>query len=294
MASGNRRADKGAKAAARVRAAQQQKRQRLQWSVGIIVLVVVGIVVLVLAKPSTDSSSSDDLAAKPAPASIAADLAEVPMTSLSGAYAAEQKVAASASTDANLPTAITAANRAKYGALKSGGKPEVLYMGAEYCPHCANLRWPLVVALSKFGSFSGLKVITSSEDHVPTLSFVGATYHSDVLSFTPVELYDQDHKPLEKGTDAQMTLLQSLGQGGYPFVDFGGKYAQSGDPYNGSPFVGKTQTDIAAAVAKSSADATDITTMPGQVNAVAGSFVDVICDLTDDKPAKVCKALTAG
>ena len=38
----------------------------------------------------------------------------------------------------------------------SDGAPEVLYIGAEYCPFCAVERWPLVVALSRFGTFAGL------------------------------------------------------------------------------------------------------------------------------------------
>lgn len=45
-------------ASAKVRAAQQQKRQRMQWSIGIIVLVVAGIVVLVLAKMSTNDTKA--------------------------------------------------------------------------------------------------------------------------------------------------------------------------------------------------------------------------------------------
>ena len=37
-------------------------------------------------------------------------------------------------------------------ALTSGGKPEILYVGAEYCPYCAAERWAMVVALSRFGT----------------------------------------------------------------------------------------------------------------------------------------------
>src|SRR5271166_6919650 len=47
-------------------------------------------------------------------------------------------------------------------ALISGGKPEILYVGAEYCPYCAAERWALTVALSRFGTFSNLHLIHSS------------------------------------------------------------------------------------------------------------------------------------
>src|SRR5205823_15010475 len=42
------------------------------------------------------------------------------------------------------------------------GKPEVLYIGAEYCPFCAAERWSLVYALARFGTFKGLLLSTSS------------------------------------------------------------------------------------------------------------------------------------
>src|SRR6267143_6411690 len=37
------------------------------------------------------------------------------------------------------------------------GKPEVLYVGAEYCPFCAAERWSMIVALDKFGTFTGIQ-----------------------------------------------------------------------------------------------------------------------------------------
>src|SRR4029077_15613082 len=46
------------------------------------------------------------------------------------------------------------------------GHPEVFYMGAEYCPYCAAERWPMIVALSRFGTFSGLTTTSSSSSDV--------------------------------------------------------------------------------------------------------------------------------
>src|SRR6202043_382420 len=48
----------------------------------------------------------------------------------------------------------------------SDGKPEILYVGAEYCPYCAAQRWAVVTALSHFGTFSGLGTTTSSASDV--------------------------------------------------------------------------------------------------------------------------------
>ena len=68
----------------------------------------------------------------------------------------------------------------------------MLYEGAEYCPFCAAERWAMVMALSKFGTFWGLKLTNSSvSDFAPdtaTFSFYGSTYTSKYLAFKPVEL----------------------------------------------------------------------------------------------------------
>src|SRR5699024_4593292 len=73
--------------------------------------------------------------------------------------------------------------------------PTVLYMGADYCPYCAAIRWPLVVALMRFGDFSGVKYMRSSHDDVyadtVTFSFHGAEYASDHVKFASVEFQDR-------------------------------------------------------------------------------------------------------
>ena len=47
-------------------------------------------------------------------------------------------------------------------ALTSHGRPELIYVGAEYCPFCAAERWPLAVALGRFGTFSRLGLTESA------------------------------------------------------------------------------------------------------------------------------------
>src|SRR5712692_8559609 len=89
--------------------------------------------------------------------SVTRDIASVPASTLdqvaSGpAYPAKGSI---------YPHAIQTISPA--GTLLTGnGKPEVVYVGAEYCPFCAAERWALSVALSRFGSFSGLHLIHSS------------------------------------------------------------------------------------------------------------------------------------
>lgn len=268
-----------AKSAAKVRAAQAQQRQRVQWTVGIVVLVIAGIAVLVLAKTSqTDNTVGTSTKPTAAPASIVTDLAKVPLKTIVSAHGTRFKGYAQFKD----PVAENGTS------LTKAGKPEVLYMGAEYCPYCGGERWALTVALSKFGTFSDLKVMQSSEGKIPTLSFLTAKYTSKYVAFTPIELADQNNKPLEKATDAQMKLLTAHG-GSYPFISFGGKFIQSGASLDVQALVGKTQTEIAKSLSSPGA----VTSAASQVDGAAGAFVKTICSLTKGQPGDVCKSLAA-
>lgn len=189
-------------------------------------------------------------------------------------------------------------------ALASGGKPEVLYMGAEYCPFCATERWAMLNALSRFGTFSNIKFIHSAPDDtpasVPTLTFYKSGYNSKYVTFTPVEMQKIDKSTLQNPTSEQKALLNKYdappyvqGAGGsIPFMYFGGKYIVSGASYDYSVLSGKTYAQIAAAMKDPSSDIAK-----GAIGA-ANQMTAAICKLTGDQPATACttsiKALEAG
>lgn len=248
----------------------------MQWSIGAVVLVVAAVVVLALVKSSKGDSNTSQ-AAEPAPASISEDLAAVPLDAIAAAYSA------------NPPTNGVVPNP-NAGEAKTDAKPEITYIGAEFCPYCAGERWALNVALSKFGTFSDLQTITSSESAVPTLSYVGSKFTSDHVAFNPIELQDQNGQPLEEATDAQMEMFRSLGGGSFPFVDFGGRAYQKGAAVNIQPLIGKSQKDIAKDLAGSTTDDTDPNSLRGTVNAAAGAIIKEICEQNGAKPESVCKA----
>src|SRR5258706_4760621 len=118
------------------------------------------------------------------------------------------------------------------GTLLPGPKalPEVFYMGAEYCPYCAAERWPMIIALSRFGTFSNLKTTSSSSSDVypntPTFTFHGATYTSQYVDFVSVETTDRNQNTLETPTAAQQALVNQYDTGGsIPLVDFCNPYS---------------------------------------------------------------------
>jgi thiol-disulfide isomerase/thioredoxin len=181
--------------------------------------------------------------------------------------------------------------------LTSGGKPEVLYIGAEYCPYCAAERWAMAVALSRFGTFSGLHYIHSSSTDVypntPTLSFYGSTYTSKYLAFTPVEWYSVTHAVLQTPTSAQMALFNkydappyvpSGDNGSFPFVDIGNQSLIIGSQYEPSVFAGMTWSQVAAAIRNPS------TAIAKDVNGAANQIDAQICKITGGQPGSVCNS----
>ncbi len=189
-------------------------------------------------------------------------------------------------------------------ALTSGGKPEVLYMGAEYCPFCATERWAMLNALSRFGSFSNIRFIHSSPDDtpasIPTLTFYQSGYSSKYVTFTPVEMQKIDKSALQNPTSEQTALLNKYdappyvqgGAGSIPFLDFGGKYIISGASYDYNVLSGKTWAQIATAMKDPSSD------IAKGALGTANQMTAAICKLTGNQPATACtasiKSLEAG
>ena len=198
--------------------------------------------------------------------------------------------------------------------LTENGKPEVLYIGAEYCPYCAAQRWAMIVSLSRFGTFSGLTTIHSSSSdaypNTPTWTFDGSSYTSNYVSFSSVEEtknYRQGNSssqnvayvPLQTPTAAQQALANKYdpgtnGQGGsIPFIDIGNKYVEIGNltPYGPQDLQGKTWNQIAAAMKQPSS------TIAKGVDGSANYMTAGICALTNNQPATACtptiKALEA-
>ncbi|MDA8334374.1 MAG: DUF929 family protein [Peptococcaceae bacterium] len=160
------------------------------------------------------------------------------------------------------------ANSYRGGPLPAGGpplvsrkgKPEVLYVGAEYCPYCAAENWALVTALSHFGRFSRLHYITSSmADIYPgtaTFTFYGSKYQSAGITFRAVELAGNTlvngrYPPLESPSPQEKQIMARYDpKGNIPFLDIGGRYVQVGSAYSPALFQGLTQAHIAGRIAE--------------------------------------------
>jgi Domain of unknown function (DUF929) len=186
--------------------------------------------------------------------------------------------------------------------LTSGGKPEVLFMGANYCPYCATQRWAMINALSRFGTFKGLTTTHSSstdaDPNTPTFTFYGSTYTSSYINFTSVE----ETTNIPNGSGGYTTLQTpnaaetKIGEtydpnGSIPFMDIGGKYVQEGNlaPLTPTLLAGKTWSQVAAAMDDPSSSALG-TAEIGNANYMTAA----ICKLTNNLPATACTTTIQG
>jgi thiol-disulfide isomerase/thioredoxin len=108
--------------------------------------------------------------------------------------------------------------------LMYGGKPELLYVGAEFCPYCAATRWPIILALMRFGNMSGIKYSESSPTDVfantATFTFYpNYSYTSKYLSFRAYETETRASKPLQQLDNTSQAIYNKYGTA-IPFFDF--------------------------------------------------------------------------
>jgi hypothetical protein len=177
--------------------------------------------------------------------------------------------------------------------LTAHGRPQLLYIGGEFCPYCAADRWSLVNALSRFGSFSNLHYMRSAVDdgNIATVTFYGSGYSSPYLSFLPIENQDRNHHTLQSLTREQQQLFSTLGGDGYPFVDIAGQYANDApNAYSGgfdqSVLSGKDWSQIASALSNAHDPITQ--GIIGNANYLTAA----ICTVTHNQPARACNMAT--
>ncbi len=265
------------------------------------VLVVLAVLVIVLVSVTGKNSTVDKgFGTKPAPASVVNALSSVSPSAFSQA--------GSTITPSGPNTGAITALKSQ-PPLESDGKPVIAYMGSNWCPDCAATRWPLAVALARFGTFKGLRITVSSATDtpasVPTLSFFGSTYTSAYIDFMPTEQCTDipssststavqncnGYEPLQAVSPLAHKLffkydfppyVQSSNEGGIPFLDFANKFMEEGAIMDPSILTGFTHVQVAQRLSNPVAS-------PAQAILVSANFyAAAICKLTNNKPGSVC------
>jgi len=283
-------------AAQRAAAHRAEQRRRILIAGGSILAVIIVIVAFIVIKANSGSSkattttSAADGPTGSALAAVVSKVTSVPASALNS-------VGQGGGAVTNKPITITGST------LTSGGKPEILYEGAEYCPYCGAERWPMIVALSRFGTFSGLATTHSSSSDVypntPTWTFLNTKYTSQYLTFSTVEQYTNikdtsspsGYSPLQTPTAAQTALLEkydnapyisSSDAGSIPFVDFGNKYMIVGASYTPQVLAGLSWSTVATDLHNPSSPVAQA------VDGTANYITAAICKITGNQPASAC------
>jgi Domain of unknown function (DUF929) len=264
-------------------------------------VIAAGCALIVTAATLVTFRLAEGPRADPALAGLITEVTTVPVgTSVPGLPGSASSASAYSSTLLISPDTLNAVGGPP---LTRSGKPEVLYVATEYCPYCAMENWPLIVALSRFGQFTGLTTSRSPEfEHIAPVdswTFYGSRYTSPYLVFVPVEQYSnvlvkakanpdarRSYRVLQKLVPAQQAIFATYDKpGSTPFLDFGNRAVQIG---SGSIppqlMTGKSWPQLAAALRQPK------TELGAALLSEADSFTAELCRLTGDRPASACPA----
>jgi len=246
--------------------------------VAVAIVVVLGVIFVLKFGP-TNTGKEAAAGAQPVDATVLAAVTQIPSTVF----------------DAVGMGSASSGLKALSGApaLEQSGRPEMLYIGAEFCPYCAAERWAMVAALSRFGTFANLHTMRSSSSdsfpNTPTFTFYQSTFDSQYLTFTAVEHYTNQpiasggYSTLQDLSSDQQSLMNKYDSGGsIPFVDVGGKYSLAGATYDPGILAGMSWQQIATKLSDTSSP---------QTQGIIGSanlFTAAICQVTNQQPGDVC------
>ena len=262
-------------------------------------LVVVAVVAIIAVDVATGAGSSAGSSAvtatpmAPAPASLVSEVEDVPPS-------VQDAVGGWSAVGVPDPSYLAAPTMLKHPTalhVAPGTEPQVLYVGGEFCPFCAAARWALVLAMSRFGTVSGLAQAASSPwdqfPRTPTFSFIHARYHSRYVTFVPVEHYGQDvdgagtHTVLQPLSAAERSAWSRYGTvsgvAGVPFIDVAGRVVVAGAPIEPALLHGMRPAAVAAAMHRPASP------VARAVVGTADSLVAGVCAADGERPTTVCQ-----
>jgi hypothetical protein len=252
-------------------------------AVAVVVVIIVGFVIFKVTdnkKPSATPGISAPTVT-PAPASLVSEVTGVSNSVISKVGLPSQDMVAPPTYKAGQPP------------LTIAGKPGAVFIGGEFCPYCAAERWAIIMAFSKFGTFSGLQETTSSpwdtDPSTPTFTFVNAKYTSPYLTFSTSEHESNDTSGLGTRTTLQPLTSQESAlwakydnPEGFPFLDIGNKTFVLAPSYVPTVLSGLDQQDVASKLTNPKDPVTQ--SIVGTSNYLTAG----ICAITGQKPASVC------
>jgi hypothetical protein len=174
--------------------------------------------------------------------------------------------------------------------------PVVFFYGAEFAPYPAVQRWPLILALSRFGTFTQLGVMQSSATtafaNLSTFTFWNVRYSSKYLILESVERYSalnptgRRYLGLQRPNARQSAAIASYGSSPNTFalLDVANRYVLNGASFAPGVLAGLSQSQIAGNLT------TPASPLTQAVVTAANEITASICAVDGDKPDAVCES----
>ena len=254
----------------------------------IVAICLLGALVIVRDNSSPGTTSTTETLT-PAPASLLSTIAAVPASVF-------DTVGVGSPTVPVTPLHATGGSAPVWqaGGNGDGARPVVFFYGAEFAPYPAAERWPLVLALSRFGTFGQLGLAQSS----PTTAFAGlstftfwqSSYSSHYVVLESVERYGTlnptgaRYLRLESLNGHEAAAVAAFGSGvnSFPLVDVGNRFVLDGSAFTPGALVGLSQDQIAGYLTSPTSP------LAQAVVAAANEITAAICAQDDQQPAPVC------
>jgi hypothetical protein len=260
-------------------------------ALGLIVVAIVLLGALVLVRDNSGPSTTSTVETfNPAPSSLVSTMTSVPASVYDTVGVSSPVVPVQALQPAGSGTAPL------WLASAGGGtpKPVVFFYGAEFAPYAAAERWPLVLALSRFGTFNQLGLMQSSASTafagLSTFTFWNASYTSRYLQLESVERYSSlnptggRYLSLQQPDARQAAAIASYGQtpDTFALMDVANRYVLNGASFAPGVLVGLSQSQIAGDLS------TPASPLTQAVVTAANEITASICAVDSDKPSSVC------
>jgi hypothetical protein len=255
----------------------------------LIALAIVLLGALVIQRDATGPGSSSTVETfNPAPASLITSLGAVPAAMFDTVGTDSPSVPVEAPHPTGRPGLWTASD------ASGSSKPVVFFYGAEFAPYAAAERWPLIVALSRFGKFTQLGEVQSSPTtafaNLATFTFWQEKYSSSYLALQTVERYSSlnptgaRYLGLEAPDARQAATVATFSPGSRTFalVDVGGRWVLGGASFTPGALAGLTQSQIAGDLTSPASP------LAQAVLASANEISAAICSVDNDRPGSVC------
>jgi hypothetical protein len=260
-------------------------------ALGLIILAIVLLGTLVLVRDNAAPGSSSTVETfNAAPSSLISSL-DVP----GSVYDA---VGVTSTTTPVTPLQSTRSSQQWQKAVNGGRLPVVYFYGAEFAPYAAAQRWPLILALSRFGTFTNLGLMQSSATtafpDLSTFTFWDVGYSSRWVVLQSVERYSSlnptggGYLSLEvpDAREAAAVSQYAPSSDTFALTDIANRYVLSGSAFSPAALDGLTQDQIAGYLNLASTAAPLTQARVSAANEVTAT----ICAVDGDRPGSVCES----